>query len=366
MDHADHFTDKNLTLFYEISQQIRLPDFVKKAKIDDPSTKFLNPSSYADPVSLVFPCHTKADTFLSYAYFLKTANKILPAKRSFIQKNLDKFAALWNIEQEIKNLKEDLEKASKVNIEVLPDDKFAIVETWEGQKFRALPLLNRECVKKAEQHLQKYKDRYPAAWRKRAAEKIAKAAERFDVEPSDYIKTASSRTPARIEDVIQHILKRAYLINRKYKGAPRQVALLKIAKVLSCLPRFTEKLAQQTMELLDTFDKSLKIHRYYSTEVKSPEEVCWQSPFEKGANKATIQLLTGATYKLDDLIKAGIAPFRALGQDFVAAIQSAPGSMDINKVASLVPTLPRPDAEILERALQSFNIKPLNQAFIRA
>lgn len=358
----DHVADENLTLFYEISKQVKFPDFVKKAEIHtyNNNTRTLNPSSYADPYSLIFPCHTKADTYLSYAYFLKTAHQILPGKRIFIQKNLDKFARIWNIEADIKNLKKDLEKAAQVdNIELLPDDKFAIVETWQGQKFKALPLLDSVCIKKAEEHLQKYKNRYPAAWRKRAAEKIVKAAQKFNVEPSNYIKTAASTIPAEIENVIQHILKRAYFINRKYRGTPKQVTLLKIAKVLSCLPKFTEKLAQQTMELLDTFDKELKLHRYYSNDIQTPEEICWKAPVEKKADSDIIRLLTGNAYKLTDLIKAGIAPFRSLGQDFIAAIQSVPGTMDINKVASLVPTLPRPDAEILERALQSFNIKPL-------
>jgi hypothetical protein len=148
----DHVSDSNLATFHQIRGQHALPDFVKSAVVDRMEIDRLEPSSFADPATRSFPCHTRPDTWLSYAYFLKHAKEVGKNRRPFVHERLRKFANHWAIRVECERLVREHEKQASEDLDQQPDECFAIVEDWNGEKYRALPLFNAACVKSAAEH----------------------------------------------------------------------------------------------------------------------------------------------------------------------------------------------------------------------
>ena len=137
----DHIADKNLTMFNVIRQNHELPEFVKSAQVE--SVDELPSSSFADRAGRRFPCHTKAATWLSYAYFLKHANDVPKNLKPVLVDRLHKFADSWGIANEIKRLEQEHISNSSNSLNKLADSEFAIVETNNGQKYRALPMTDK-------------------------------------------------------------------------------------------------------------------------------------------------------------------------------------------------------------------------------
>lgn len=360
----DHVADVNLTTFHQINQQHELPGFVKAAAIDRTAIDFLPGSSFADPAHRRFPCHTRPDTFLSYAYFLKNANRLDATTRQVAWNNLRKFAHHWAIHLECEKLLREHEKQAISDLDQMPDEKFAIVEMWNDEKYRALPLLNRDCVKTAAEHLVEHKDRYPLEWRQHAAERVIKTAFEFNIEPPhlDYLqKAARYNTPAH-GDIARGMLDRALLVNRDHRGDDEQLAMLKAARAMS--GSNGQDLVQKAASIIDKFDQHYGLKRLYARGLLSPEEICFSSVTAKEARDLRgqlVQFTTGSTYTKVALEQAGLAPYRVLGEEFINAVRDGLSGVDIEKIAEIVPTLPLDDARLLDRALKAAQVKSAAQ-----
>lgn len=356
----DHIADANLTTFHEINQQHELPEFVKKASINRDTVRELPSGSFADPITRAFPCHTRADTFLSYAYFLKNANQVPAWRRADVWNNLRKFASQWSIHLQCEQLQREHEKQAQTNFDALPDHEFAIVEMYGGSKHRSLPLVNDDCVKAAAEHLYTYRNRYPLEWRKRAAARILKTASDRGVEIqfTDYLQKASSDYSAPNTSIAQGMLDRAVLINRKHRGSDEQIALTKAARAIAANSRSID--ASKAAQLLDNFDQTYNLKHLYRHGLDTPEEICFQAPQIKSAQVVRdnlIELTNGSVYSKAALEQAGITPYRALGDELVTELSDGLSGVDMDKVAAIVPTLPRTDADLLDRALSAVGVK---------
>ena len=350
----DHSTDKNLTVVYQLSKTVQLPDFVKSAKVDDTQIKELPNSAFADPVHRRFPCHTRADTYLSYAYFLKNASELPPTSRQITFSKLNDFINHWAIRTECETVRIDHEKRG-CELGQLPDDVFAIVEDVSGTKYRALPLLNDKCVKSASDHLTSYRDRYPLAWRIKAARKIAAQAEKLNVEISEYVtKAAGLHKAASANDIASRLVKRSMLLNDdQLKAATLKLARHIVSGNTVDIPT--------TMDLVEKLDLAGGLTSVYRHGLSTPEEILAGELTRKQAKEASdaaVTLITGKTYNKNQLKEAGIAPFAVLGQDFVSSLRDGVGTpLDTEKMAAILPTLPRDDAELLAKSLAAAGIR---------
>lgn len=353
----DHITDANLTTFHQIRQQHALPDFVKSAVIDKEAIDKLPGYAFADPAHRQFPCHTRSDTYLSYAYFLKNANDIPQEHRTAIYNNLRKFAHDWAIHTECEALTREHEQAVNQDLTKLADDNFAIVETWNGEKYRALPLLNAECVKQATEHLNQYRDRYPYQWRQRAAQRILAKAAEFGAKPEDdYLYKAAGTYAGLKTDVAQKLLDRAYLVNRKHHGEDEQLALVKLAQGVANSNGDLDW--TKVAAIVDAYDEHYNLKRLYARGLQTPEELV--SNLDKGevkqAAESLIRLTNGQVYQKSAIASAGLEPYTVLGDDLVNELRDGLQDVDIEKAAAILPTLPKPDADVLDRAFRAAGV----------
>ena len=355
----DHIADKNLTVLHDIRASHKLPEFVKDAQIDKETISGLPSGSFADPVGRTFPCHTRADTFLSYAYFLKHASQVPNNSRAQILERLKKFAHDWSIHTQCTKLQREHEKQASSDISSLSDDKFAIVEEYNSEKYRALPLLDEKCVKEAAAHLRQYADRYPISWRKKAARKIASAARNLNLTlDGDYIAKAAGETMPCRADIARGMYDRATMLNSGRRGSRAQT---KMAKAAATLAKSSGDFDPAVIEtIIDRFDNEFDLRKYYSRGLPTPEEVVYSGFTEKRASDIKgelVRLTSGTTYTKTALANAGLEPYRVLGDDFINEVRGGLDDINIEKLAAIVPTLPTPDANLLDRALREVGVR---------
>lgn len=356
----DHLTDHNFSTLYRIRQLHSLPDFVKEAKADPETASRLPPSSFADPAGRKFPCHTRADTFLSYAYFLKNAGQLPAAERPAIFARLRDWASRWAIYGECEQLRREHEKLAAEDLRGMPDQAFAVVEQRDGLVYRALPLINVECVKRAAEHLRQYRLRYPAEWRRRAARRVVKQAKHFACldQLDDYVKRAASEYPAPGIYVAMKMRQRAALV----KQANRHVGLYgKFLRLADFLENDASVSLIKLAGIIDLFDRRHGLTAHYDRGLPLPEEVVWNDALFKAAQerrRALVRLITGKVYTKEALARAGLEPFAVLGDDFIRAI-CVGDAVNVEKLAAIAETLPRPDAELLQRSLRAAGVRAL-------
>lgn len=358
----DHLQDKGYQRLHQLSRQYlgsALPEFIKAANLSKEKPAAGMPLAvWGNPVNRTFPCHTKTATWLSHLYFwgqrpTETWGSSFPIEKT--AERLDRAAQYWSIKPEIRRLKGLIEKQASDPARELVDDDFALVVNYGNQRIRRFPLVNAITVKKAAQNLRRNRGSYPYTWRKRAALNIIKRAMGLSavLEPEDleYLVKASGAYPGDIRDIATGLMIRAYLMPEQARPIFRKAA----AAVQEGRITSFEKLCCA----IDMADREYKQYVLYRDGLAMPEELCFQhAPCTKRAS-VEVELQTGNRYRLDDVKLAGLEPFRAIGDVYVQAVLTQEGALDITKAASVLKSIPRDDAKLLDRAYEAMGVKPV-------
>lgn len=343
----DQISDTNMLLFNQIVGALDVPDYVKQAAAQDVTA--LPPMAFAHPVARTFPCHTKASTYLSYAYAAKQASEV-PRP---VRETLNRFVDNWGIRNDCDEIDRAFTKTSQ-SLDSLPDDSFAIVQPQDGKLYRALPINTADNVQKAAAHMLKFMDRYPLGWRCQAAERIVKAAQQHDVQlESDYFEKAASTTWATPEALASAIRFRV-LLTKRGDFDIAQTQMLKTALALVTAKAGNAAACEQA---IDTFDRMHDLHKRYGSTLQPPEVVCRQVVV-KQASDETIRLANNRCYTKQALSSAPVNVFGVLGPELVAELTVGIDTPQLNleKAADILPTLPLPDAKLLTAALSEAGI----------
>ena len=319
---------------YKYSQVGEVPSFVKQASvIQDEDLKSLPSKSFAD-AKREFPIHTKQATWLSY---LKSASESTTSDA--VKETIIKAAEFWGIADDIYDIEINLEKSAAPT--ELDDTDFAVVVNEIERRF---PLTSVETVKAAGEGLWKNRSTYPMTIRKEAAKRIIKKAKELKVnlDNIDFLEKTAGYGVG-----IGNEIKKA-LSNRRYitGGAPKEV-LTKAAEEITTNIVDSEELQEKIATILDTFDREHKIYRHYDHGLRTPEEVCYGLSLSSMEEKIASELrINNKSILFKDLATKKAEQFRALGDDFVNEIADSEGNVDIEKISSIVPTLPKGDLDL--------------------
>src|SRR5690349_5826895 len=145
----DYCDDMNHQQLYALEHLCGLPDFVKHAELEDrPALSGLGSDSFADSRRRRYPCHTKAATWLANAYFQQSRSSYSKKEAEWVQERISKFAGYWGIRNLVDLFNQKWHKVASFNGHTdLPDDKYALVADFEGQKVRRFPMPNQISVK---------------------------------------------------------------------------------------------------------------------------------------------------------------------------------------------------------------------------
>ncbi len=348
-----------------------LPDFVKQADQDEVLEKptGLHVNVFADVAEQLFPCHTKAATWVHYAHFCEQRAGLDPKRAQQIEQRFREFGHHHAIMPQMARLRAVSDANAKKYGSVLADDDYLqITRNENGTVDRRCRLANSVEVKAAADWLIQYRDHFPFDERSAMATKILERADRFG--------TAISHVQETLEKMAGHGLplvprlrselqKRAELASG---GDEQSVfvreSLKKLAGTLQSLgPTIVEPgFLDQFSRSIDQTDREMKWTKHYSTGFLSrPEEVAYglmAADLQKVA-AAACQLQTGNVYDHRDFSRLKLADVRdTMGQDFAKEI--ATGLLvDATKMAAIASTLPRDDAELLDRLLADEGIHPM-------
>lgn len=360
---VDQTSDPQGVQLFKFSQLYEFPSFVKSADFQQVmSPARLSHTAYADYYGQRFPCHTKAATWISAVYFFENRGSLNPKQASAIEQRLDQFAAYHKIRNAYEAVKEQHSSLHKEAS--LQDDQFAYVwRSEDGRVERRCPLRNPLEIKTAAEWFQKYRDHWAFADRQKIARRILKKADECGVCISDSLDTALRKQAGEglpnPKEVSRMLDNRAKLIdNPTLKGQVQ-----KLADTVRTTPRFSlgpgqlEKLAAT----IDRLDRITGISRKYSEAVPRPEDVLFQVTYKEASGYVDdcCRLTTGNIYNKQDLSSLKTADLQDLfGDDFVREVSTGFG-VDAEKLATIAHTLPRGEAELLDRLLADCNVRPL-------
>jgi hypothetical protein len=95
-NNMDFYTDKNKSILASISQSIEIPEDVLQKKANERLDTDMSDNAFGDPANKLWPVDSRADTWLSLAYFTKTASSGYPGREK-VKETLRKAASLWEI-----------------------------------------------------------------------------------------------------------------------------------------------------------------------------------------------------------------------------------------------------------------------------
>ena len=234
----------------------------------------------------------------------------------------------------------------------LPSDAYAIDETLNGDAVRRFPAVNAATTKLAAAALVDNRARYPYAWRKKAATRVLDRAMRFgadlDGDTLECLSKMAGLFPADNVTASRMLALQSERFRGKEAAAMREAA----HAIGSCtMP------AESCNEFCTLIDKTAALLMPAARPMV--EDAMYTVPASKSASAPeSLTLMTGNTYDIASLMQAPPDTYRILGDDVAAELLDNSGALDANKMATVLPTLPRPDAAVLDTALSGVSIAP--------
>lgn len=246
------------------------PDYVLQAPpMDKEAAAKLPDALFADRVNRRYPIDSKANTWLSAAYFAKTAqddNYSSSAMRSLVEASIKLAADRYGI-------REDVDKAMAAIRERPVVKKAADDESnygWPSE--RKYPMFDERGVKLAESYFAENCFKYPPKMRKEIATRIFQKCAEYGIEANDSVRRESGNGFNMKEDAGVEILDRVRVASRQNPALGS--ALAKAASALINLPAQQYKSGvDKFAELLDGVDEAMGYSDQYGSRFRSPMEI---------------------------------------------------------------------------------------------
>jgi len=351
----DHTQDLSGSEQHRLTSLYDPPEFVKQASHDqlcgDPEQ--LQPHVYANVASRAYPCHTKAACWMSALFYGDKHRQLAPAVAENTKGRLLKSASYWNIQAEVEALWEKMATDVAQGVAQLPDEDFALVWTGAAGKERHYPLRNGGEVKMASDWFGRFHHEFIFEDKHTIASKIlTKAAEYGAVcDNQELLDRCAGFGYCAAETAAETWEKRAALTSSQapdYSAEALQLA--STIRDATFEARDQGKRVKMAI-LMDQFDRQTGLDKLYDGGgLERPEEALFQIT-EKVASdflRDHVQTTTGAVYEKTALDKLDIETVRGWMGDDVAD-ECGGVLLDTEKLAEILPTLPKPDAEAFEK-----------------
>jgi hypothetical protein len=369
----DQTNDLNGQLTHKLITLFPPPDFVKEASSDQlySESAKLPARCYGDPIHKLYPSHTKESTWMSTLFFLNNMEEKLHTSKEAkdITERMDWFASYFGIDKEVSQLKEQVKKAYQDPLSKLPNEDFALIITYkDGTTDRLYPLRNTQEIEKAASYLEQFKSLLPLVDRQQMAQnildKVTGSSVKLKNETHNFLERQAGYGVCSSEDAASLLRSRANLLTRMNKAPELRTELQKMADM--CLkeaehvrkPGPLVKLAAT----IDQIDRDYGLYNLYGEVLTRPEDVLF------GINIKTAEAIlddhctttTGNTYQISDFSKLAVDDLRdVMGIPFAEAVSSGGLTVNSEKMADVLVTLPRPDAQLMDKLLSSIGITPV-------
>jgi len=357
----DQTHDLSGTEYHRLTQAYGTPEFVKQASHEQ---KFgddagLATHLYADTATRSYPCHAKAATWLSALFFGDTEGMLPQEKAAAVRQRILDSASYWKIRPEVEELWEKQAENAKQSMHRVPDEDFALV--WEGPhgKERHYPLRNSAEVEKAAQWFGVNHNEFTFGDKNVIATKILEKAAQYSSTPDnpDLLHRCAGYGYCGNAAAVEEWEKRAGLLRRKKPEHAKIAQETADGLRKNPLEMRDQATFLKMAALMDEFDRDTALHRLYGDGLARPEDSLFRIT-EKTASdflNAHVQLTTGAVFEKQALEALDIPTLQSwMGEEM--ADECGGVMMDHEKLAEIVSTLPRPEAEMFERMAREVGI----------
>ena len=359
----DHTQDLTGTEKHRLTQICPAPDFVKSASHDqlcgDPEK--LEPHLYANATDRVYPCHSKAATWMSALFFGDKRDQLPQTKAAQAEQRILKAASYWGIQPLVQEAWDKVAAAKQAGVHNLTDDDFALVWENDGRKERHYPLRNAAEVKHASAWFGENHSQFGFADKHMMATRILEKAASYNtgVENAELLQRCSGRGYCPKDDAAAAWDKRAALVANVNPDYAQQASKMAASIRSSDMEIHEQGRRVKMASLMDQYDRVTGLRRLYSADggLERPEDVLFKVT-EKVARdfiSEHVQTINGAIYEKAALSQLDISQIQKwMGDDIADACGGV--LLDTEKLAELLPTLPRPDADAFERMAEAANV----------
>lgn len=334
----DFYSDTSRGTLGLAKQVVRSVDLEKVAAAAEPFCSDLPGSSFGDPITRSFPVHTAADTVLSATYAAMANGTLAPG----VMDRIKSAAVLWGN-------KDDVEKVIlEIKAQKAPEVKFAMDLDIGGKHYQLFPFNDSQSLKEAAETFFEARVKLPWVAREKVArvlfeeilglggtEVVPVADETFK-----YLCKAAGFGIPDMECAETMLLQR---MNRAKSG--HQDSFKKVAGILREAAESPEwdKFA---MEAFDALDGELAVKQAYGKTLRLPEEDLYVNSvmeIKTASDEGLVKLMNGKTVKVSEIDWQKVAMV-----DPVLHEETKGGT---EKVAEILATWPRPDADLLMEML---------------
>lgn len=360
----DHTQDVSGAETHRLTQLHEPPQFVKEADHSrlhgDPDV--LPASVYGDQASRTWPLHSAPAVWMSSLFFFDKKAELSPLKAEAIEKRIMDSARYLNILPHIEKLKKESEAHAAHDLARCPDSDFALVWESEAGKERHYPIRNAAEVKMASAWFAKFKDEFVWGDRRRIAEKIHEKAATYGVllDNQEAIEKTAGFGACPGEEVVQALQHRANMCARSHPAEAAEMR--KLADAVGARPSCARDHAirDKLAAAMDQYDRATKLTRLYDEGgLERPEEVLFKLTSKTASDFVDEHVHTpsGAVYEKAALAGVPLEHVRQwMGSDFADEVAAGGLYTDPEKIAEIAPTLPKGDAEMLERMLRAAGV----------
>ena len=363
----DILNDNGYRVWYQLGTKYAevIPDYVMDYKLpDEKEASAFDKNLFADSFRRLFPINDPASTWLSAAYFAKRAAanelKYTADEAEHIKSILLKAAEIFNIKSDIEKISSVIvdDSTTEITKKASDDDNNfgLIMQADDGTVVaKKYPMFDKEGVARAADYFSYYRTRYPLHIRRSIAKNImSKAAEYgMDVDSLHYsVKSEAGYGIPQRHVVMDEILRRSKLT----KNAEDAAVLANINQMLNEVASM--ELDSQTLdklaEVLDTFDRSAGLVSEYNKTLRIPTDFLFEIPLDmaKKAMEDAVEL-DKFVFSIEKLAELDVDVFdTVLGEEVTKDIKTD-GKLNTEKMAEVLPALPRPDRAALEEKIVS-------------
>lgn len=348
-------TDDRLhTTLLQVYKTASAPDYVgDSSPMDKEAAAKLPDALFADRVNRRYPIDSKANTWLSAAYFAKTAEEdqySSAAMKDLVERTIKLAADKYGIRKDVDEAMEKIR--AKPAVKTAADDESNY--GWPSEK--KYPMFDERGVKLANSYFAENCFNYPPKMRKEIATRIFQKCAEYGIEANDVVRRESGNGFNLKEDAGVEILDRVKAASEKspelagaLAGAASALMEMPPANYQKCMKKFAE--------LLDRVDAELGFDNQYGVRFRSPMEVFHARNIKEAQAflDDTIQL-GPAAFSITKLASLPMAVFTdALGDDFAATVKVAENmDIDRSKLGEALRKATEPDRNALYRSISFY------------
>lgn len=336
----DSSTDYSGKELHRMFKDVDLPEYVKTAEVDDATElRKLPKAAFADPERMIYPINSPERVYVSNAYFINKKADISKlygeAYSSQLESNIKTAAEIFDISEDLEDYNKNLnvKQASDYGLEYMVDSTIA------GMPVQLYPVKTAGDLTESAEAFAANIQKFPFELRVKSAENFVKAAGVLGVDdmPTIIMKYAGMYYPDLSE--LEHELWRR---STKLAHDSHKEIYNKISEDLHNMSSISEvmKVAETcfNIENMEGLYDNVKVAQILG----DPVDMFFTEPVAKVASDLSYVEVHGDKYKLEDLTKISKDKYEEAFGD--SGIDPA----DPEKIAEILPTMPRSDVKLLE------------------